>query len=127
MKKIYYNNEGYICNLYPYIPVTDDCTEMEITDEIYSKITQIPKNHAWKVDNGKCVCVDMRTQQEKEVAMLERLRELRRRECFATVNRGQVWYDTLSEQQRSEIKTWYIEWLNVTETFEIPSKPNWLK
>lgn len=62
--------------------------------------------------------------------MLERisdLRSLREDECFAIINRGQVWYENLNEQQINELKRWYQSWLNVTETLIIPTKPMWLK
>ena len=55
------------------------------------------------------------------------LRDRREKECFSVVNRGQVWYDTLSEEQRAELAAWYLSWLNVTETLELPEKPVWLK
>lgn len=127
MKKIYYNNDGFICELYPYIPVTDNCSEMEISDELYQKITHIPKNHAWKVVNGECLCIDIRTQQEKDTDYLNHLRTVRMRECFAIVNRGQVWYDTLDIYQKEQLASWYLAWLNVTDTKIIPDKPSWLK
>ena len=55
------------------------------------------------------------------------LRSIREQECFSIVNRGQVWYDTLTAEQRQELSVWYLAWLNVTETLEIPQKPSWLK
>lgn len=54
------------------------------------------------------------------------LRNRRELECFSVVNRGQVWYDSLSEQQRGELAVWYNAWLNVTDTLEIPERPSWL-
>ena len=57
----------------------------------------------------------------------EYLRQLRDLECFPIINRGQFWYDNLTMEQKQELKTWYINWLNVTVTKEIPTKPEWLK
>ena len=57
---------------------------------------------------------------------INNLRSKRETECFPIINRGQLWYDTLSEQQKAELKEWYIAWLNVTDTLIIPNKPNWL-
>ena len=37
-----------------------------------------------------------------------------------------AFYDTLSEEQLSELKTWYQAWLNGTNTQTIPEKPEWL-
>ena len=55
------------------------------------------------------------------------LRSMRKQECFSIVNRGQVWYNTLKKKKKEELSAWYIAWLNVTETLEIPEKPAWLK
>lgn len=46
--------------------------------------------------------------------------------CFSVVNRGQVWYDTLSDIQKAELRAWYLDWLNVTETLREPTPPSWL-
>ena len=54
------------------------------------------------------------------------LRTLREKECYSIVDRA-CWYDNLTTAQKNEIKEWRKQWLNVTETFVIPKKPNWLK
>ena len=56
----------------------------------------------------------------------EHLRILRERECFPYINRGPLWYSTLTKDQYEELGKWYQAWLNVTETKEIPQKPEWL-
>lgn len=55
------------------------------------------------------------------------LRELREIKCFSVINRGQIWYDTLTESQKAELKVWYKAWLDITKTFVEPKKPAWLK
>lgn len=54
------------------------------------------------------------------------LRILREKECFSIINRGKLWYDCLSEEQIFELRKWYRDWLNVTETEIIPIRPDWL-
>lgn len=54
------------------------------------------------------------------------LRGLREKECFPVINRGKLWYNLLTNEQIAELNDWYIKWLNVTDTLEIPSKPEWL-
>ena len=61
-----------------------------------------------------------------EEEYIHNLRAKREAECFPIINRGQLWYDTLTEEQMAELKDWYIAWLNVTDTLVIPNKPNWL-
>lgn len=57
---------------------------------------------------------------------LEELRHRRAQECFPIINRGYSWYSTLNNDQKLELKNWYFAWLDVTETRNIPKKPEWL-
>lgn len=67
------------------------------------------------------------TQKELENRQLLRLRQDREGQCFAIVNRGLVWYNALTEEQKIELNNWYLAWLDVTETKIVPEKPEWLK
>lgn len=67
------------------------------------------------------------TVQELHEMDLNALRKRRELECFPVVNRGQLWYETLTDEQRQQLKTWYQQWLDVTETLVPPEKPIWLK
>lgn len=60
---------------------------------------------------------------EKLVRGLRRRRSL---ECFPVINRGKLWYDLLTMEQEAELKQWYEDWLNVTESRVIPVRPSWL-
>ena len=66
------------------------------------------------------------TEHELNQRHLENLRNQREVECFNIINRGQLWYNMLSEEQVNELNTWYKKWLDVTKTLEIPNKPKWL-
>lgn len=55
------------------------------------------------------------------------LRRKREAECFSVINRGELWYERLSEGQREELETWYQAWLDVTKTKKEPNRPDWLK
>lgn len=46
--------------------------------------------------------------------------------CFSVVNRGWLWYSTLTLSQWRELRTWYISWLKVTETMTPPERPSWV-
>lgn len=71
------------------------------------------------------------TQQEIEVAdrniLIEELRGRRQRECYTYINRGELWYNHLTDYQKEELNAWYQAWLDVTETLEVPEKPSWLE
>ena len=69
----------------------------------------------------------LHTQEELNTIELNKLRQQREVECFPIINRGQLWYDTLTSEQRTELQEWYHAWLDVTETKVIPTKPSWLK
>ena len=60
------------------------------------------------------------TQEYKDLEEIYNLRVTRQVECFAIINRGKLWYDNLTDK-------WYEDWLKVTETKVIPTKPSWLK
>ena len=62
-----------------------------------------------------------------EEEILDQLRSQREVECFSFVNRGQLWYDTLTPEQYTEFQKWYQDWKDVTKTKIIPTKPEWLK
>lgn len=53
-------------------------------------------------------------------------RQRRETECFSVINRGQLWYEGISIQQLLELRQWYKDWLEVTETMVVPEKPTWL-
>ena len=54
------------------------------------------------------------------------LRQLREEECYPYINRGELWYSRLTEEQKAEFNKWYQDWLDVTKTLVIPTKPSWL-
>ena len=58
---------------------------------------------------------------------LNLLRELREKECYAYVNRGELWYKRLTENQKQEVDAWYQQWLDVTITLIEPIKPSWIR
>lgn len=66
------------------------------------------------------------TAEELEEIELNKLREQREYECFSIINRGELWYARLTNEQRQELNTWYNAWLDVTETKIIPERPKWL-
>ena len=55
------------------------------------------------------------------------LRNKRQLECFSIINRGELWYKNLTDEQKEELEIWYKKWLDVTETLVEPVKPSWIK
>lgn len=58
---------------------------------------------------------------------LKSIRAKRETECFFIVNRGKVWYDKLSEEQKTELSAWYQQWLDAPQTGVAPETPKWIK
>ena len=77
-----------------------------------------------KVIDGKVVAVEHEVSEEE---LLQAFRQKREIECFTIINRGKLWYDKLTKEQLNELQIWYEDWLNVTETKDIPKKPIWIK
>lgn len=46
--------------------------------------------------------------------------------CFDLVNRGAVWYDALTVEQKDELTVWYRAWLDAPDTLVIPEDLAWL-
>ena len=64
MEKIFYNENGWVCNRYPYdIIVTDENRYIEVDDETYSKTLQCEIGKAWRVIDGE---LSMQVYDEKE-------------------------------------------------------------
>lgn len=54
------------------------------------------------------------------------LRTMREDECFKYVDRA-AWYDGLTPEEKQQAQNWRKEWKNVTDTFTLPVKPNFVK
>lgn len=63
----------------------------------------------------------------EKLKTLASIRSQREAECFPVINRGALWYDKLTEEQRAELSAWYEAWLDAPQTGVAPSKPTWLE
>ncbi len=125
MRKIFYNEQGWVCKRYPYdLAVTNQNNFIEVDDEIYDKTLSCRSHFAWRVVNGELFEEQYDTPNEQET--LDDLRIKREIECFNLVDRSALWYENLTNTQKTELKTWYYAWLDVTTTKIIPTKPSWL-
>lgn len=82
---------------------------------------------AYKFDGNKInrndeQAIIVKDENEKELLRVRRLKE-----CFPIINRGDMWYKSLSDEQEKELNVWYKAWLDVTETKKVPNVPSWLK
>lgn len=82
---------------------------------------------AYKVQNGVAAYDDAQNTAIRTAAAADEYRARREKECFAVINRGQLWYEGISMVQLLELRKWYKAWLDVTETMVVPEKPAWLE
>lgn len=61
-----------------------------------------------------------------EAAEVNAIRERRKNECFSVINRGELWYSRLTEEQKQELEVWYQDWLDAPQTKTIPVAPTWI-
>lgn len=82
---------------------------------------------SYRIRDGNLELDSDRLSSESTESVKAELRARREVECFPIINRGQLWYDTLTDSQVQELKTWYTAWLDVTDTEQVPERPVWLK
>lgn len=101
-------------------------------DENYPKIVDFCNQNNYVIaeigeDEKGFIYQIQETPKLTEEQVLNNLRMKREIECFSVINRGVLWYNMLTEEQRLELDIWYKKWLDVTETMVIPEKPSWLE
>ena len=102
----------------------EERTRLDITDERWQELLKEQSlGKEIRLVDGKLLATEP-TEKGTALDILRRQREI---ECFDIVNRGMVWYDTLTAEQKQELSEWYRAWLDVTETRQIPQRPSWLK
>ncbi len=94
------------------------------TEEEYSNLWNCDEFHYVEQDPETKLPKQFKVDEEEELELLRRKRE---QECYPIINRGQLWYSHLTDEQKQELDGWYEKWLNVTETRTIPERPSWLK
>ena len=106
-----------------YLEQNEERTRLEVTDERWKELlTEQSLGKEIRLVDGKLIA----TEPVDKRPILDVLRKQREIECFDIVNRGIVWYDTLTAEQKQELAEWYRAWLDVTDTRVIPTKPSWL-
>lgn len=109
--------------------------EMTLAGNIGGIEVELPENiadymenfGAYKLIDGKLVKDEQYVSILLEEKQKKQLRRLRESECFKVINRGILWYNTLTEDQKKELDTWYHQWLDVTETLTVPEVPTWIE
>ena len=81
---------------------------------------------AYKVRDGTAAFDNEHFALQEQERVKEDYRQRRETECFAYINRGELWYSLLTDEQKAERANWYLSWLDAPETRTIPAPPVWL-
>lgn len=121
--KVFLNDTGYIVS-YALEGELLDALEVAEPDDLADFEEHFT---AYRVNDGNLVFDE---KQGKTVATQQQTADYRMRravECFPIINRGGLWYDTLTQEQQNELRQWYRAWLDGTDTLTVPERPTWLK
>ena len=117
------DEQGYISEFAIIGELMGDSIDVEAPDDPEFMF----KYGSYKYENGQLIYdVDKHGIIERAKHANE-LRVTRKKECFPIINRGVLWYNTLTEDQAIELSQWYQDWLDVTNTLVVPTMPEWLK
>lgn len=117
------DNNNYVTS-YASIGNIIGATEFELPDDLFEHFTE--NFGAYCSENNVLYFDETKYGTMKEDEIKDQLRIRRENECFSIINRGKLWYDSLSDERISELNSWYKAWLDVTETFVVPVRPEWL-
>lgn len=81
---------------------------------------------AYQLENGKLTEDSEALAALQEQHRKEEIRRQREDQCFPYINRGTLWYESLTQDQRTQLRQWYQAWLDAPETMTIPEAPEWL-
>ena len=121
--KVLFDSNGFITNFAIVGDLVDGIEAQDPVDEEHF----FDNFSSYRVIDGVVVFDETKDVEVKTEASMQEYRALREKECFPIINRGKLWYDTLTEEQTYELNIWYHEWLDVTQTQTIPTRPTWLK
>lgn len=106
--------------------IISQCSEDKFSEEALYTEKEIVHDY-----NGILRFADEISDEEKENmrrnVLLNKIRADRENACFPIINRGQLWYNKLTESQKTELDAWYQAWLDAPETLTEPETPAWLK
>lgn len=121
--KVLTDRNGYVTS-YALVGELQDSEDVAVPEDM----TGFAEHFAsYRIRDGNLELDSDRLNSESTESVKAELRARREVECFPTINRGQLWYDILTDSQVQELQAWYKAWLDVTDTGQVPERPVWLK
>lgn len=101
-------------------------------EQMFSVSCDIPKDFEenaffYRYEDGSFIFDPKYKEEYTNGRIMAEIRDKRQTVCFPIVNRGNLWYDLLSDGERAELMVWYKAWLDAPETLIEPEMPEWLK
>ena len=119
MKKIHINENNFVCDVFPFFDINENCVEMEVSDEQFEVLTEGRVGYAWKYESGTF------TLAEKFDADYLRRKRTPLLEAFDKY-KSNVYYgiETETADERSVLLEWYrgLLDLSVDSIKNVPEK-----
>lgn len=103
--------------------LVDEIPAFSLFENLYPVVDKIlsTNERGHKIGTLKLV-PHVQTEEQRKAS----IRANREEKCFPIINRGKLWYDTLTKQQHSELAVWYRAWLDATDTMVEPDDLSWV-
>lgn len=121
--KVKFNTEGYVTSF----ALVGDLTDSKEIEDPKDLAHFFDEFRAYKLSNNVLVFDEEKKRNLVLETAKQEYRTRREKECFPIINRGQLWYEELTNEQKKELKDWYHAWLDNTPTQTAPERPVWLK
>lgn len=97
---------------------------LRATDQVEDDIAllYLDSPFSYKIENGKFIKI-----KDESELRANAIRTRREKECFPIINRGGLWYDKLTDEQKTELSAWYEAWLDAPATGIMPGLLTWVK
>lgn len=107
-----------------------NCIELGITEEEfiaqYGSTDITDGSHYYNFETEQIECNAEKQASINQNNLVAKFRSYREKYVFPIINRGNAWYWSLSSWRTEELRSWYQEWLNCTDTLVKPQWLDWL-
>lgn len=125
MIEVVLTNEGYVSLFNLDVDQTYMQNSILVEDDV-DREHFITNSIFYKIDNNHLVFDENKKAEADHKFRINTIRMRRQSECFSVVDRSQLWYNSLTNEQKAELQEWYEAWLVAPDTLVIPTKPDWL-
>lgn len=125
MIEVVLTNEGYVSLFNLDVDQTYMQNSILVEDDV-DREHFITNSIFYKIIDNHLVFDESKKAEADHKFRINTIRMRRQSECFSVVDRSQLWYNSLTNEQKAELQEWYEAWLIAPDTLVIPTKPDWL-